>query len=225
LQTSRQSLSGYSWPSQANYWLLDPFDQGAGAPPVTEFDDNVSKFVLNAGVIYYYNRNRNYLLYNYSAFSGISVRNINRPVNGVFQDDEDARDQIEYTYHGAIEFNFKNLFIIPTAYARFYFPKYYQINVGFYLTYALNASRSFSIDSRGLELFMGSWYRLQDSFIFVGGITHDNYSITLSYDLNDTFFSADDLSNTSWLQPSFEISLRYNLNRSNNIRNISNPLF
>ena len=61
------NFSSLSWGSQYNPFF--GFDETLPAP-VTEFDDQKGSIVVNAGIMYYYNPNRNYLLYRYSAFSG-----------------------------------------------------------------------------------------------------------------------------------------------------------
>lgn len=221
-ETISINFSDLQWGSQYSPFLRTGFDDTAPSP-VSEYDSRTSHLIINAGVMYYYNRNRNYLLYNYSAFSGISVTNANRPDKSLNRDGV-FKSPLLYKYHGAFEFNFKRMFLIPTTMIQYYSGNF-QYNFGSYLTYATNASRGFSLDSRGLELVAGAWYRLKDSFIVILGISHDNYAINVSYDFNSTIFYPDQINDNLLQNPAFEISIKYTRNKSSKLRKVSNPLF
>jgi type IX secretion system PorP/SprF family membrane protein len=224
-ETYDVSLSNLSWGSQYSPFLGDGFDP-TRPTPITDYDNRTSHVSVNAGIMYMYNRERNYLLYNYSAFSGISVTNVNRPDVSVNKNGE-FRTPIQLIYHGAFEFQMKRMFIIPSALVR-YVAGNDQYNLGTYLTYATSSSRGFSLDSRGLELVFGTWYRLRDSFTFIAGVNHDNYSVNISYDLNsNVFFTESSLApvDNLLLNPAFEISITYTRSRDSRLRKVSNPLF
>lgn len=217
------SPSKFKWGSQSSPYLrggVDPTISG----PVTEFDKRSMYYVANAGVVYFYNRDRNYLLYKYSAFSGLSVTNLNRPDKSLNKDNTYIAP-ILFKYHGSLEVKLGGLYVMPSILA-LYSSLDFQFNGGAYISYPTEINRGFSLDSRGLELIMGTWYRFRDSFIFILGFNNDQMGARVSYDLNSKLFinqDVQDLPNAS--QPAFEISLQYNLNRSNRLRNVSNPLF
>ena len=72
----RLEFSNLAWGSQYNEYF--GFDDTLPAP-VDEFDAQKENMILNAGIMYYYNPARNYLLYQYSGFFGVSATNLNRP--------------------------------------------------------------------------------------------------------------------------------------------------
>lgn len=224
-ETYDVSLSNLRWGSQYSAFLGDGFDPTSPSP-VTDYDNRTSHVAVNAGIMYFYNRERNYLLYNYSAFSGITVSNVNRPDVSVNKNGE-FRAPILAKYHGAFEFQLKKLFVIPAAMVRYYASNF-QYNLGTYFAYSTSSGRGFSLDSRGLELVFGTWYRLKDSFTFIAGVNHDSYSINLSYDLNsNVFFTESSLgpNESLLLNPAFEISITYTRSRDSRLRKVSNPLF
>ena len=221
-ETISSSFSSLRWGSQYSPYLFTGFDDTA-PDPVNDYDTRTSHLIVNAGIMYYYNRNRNYLLYNYSAFSGISVSNANRPDKSLNRDGE-FKSPLLYKYHGAFEFNFNRIFVIPTAMVQMY-ANNFQYNIGSYITYATNASRGFSLDNRGLELVAGAWYRVRDSFIVILGISHDNYAVNVSYDFNSTLFYPEQIQQNQLQNAAFEISIKYTRNKSSKLRKVSNPLF
>ncbi len=216
------TFSELSWASQYSPYISSGYDSSLPIP-VTEFDERSSSIVANAGIIYFYNRERNYLLYRYSAFSGLSVTNINRPDKSLNKDNQYI-PPILYKYHGSMEFKLGSLYLMPSILALFHASDF-LFNGGFYVSYPTEINRGFSLDSRGLELILGTWYRFRDSFIFILGFNNDQVGARISYDLNTQILAnqANDLRGIQ--QPAFEISLQYNLNRSSRLRKVSNPLF
>jgi type IX secretion system PorP/SprF family membrane protein len=216
------SFSDLRWGSQYNPYIISGQDDQIPAP-VTEFDQRANNFVVNAGIIYYYNRQRNYLLYNYSAFSGISVNNINRPDKSLNKDGEFIQPML-FKYHGALEFKMGRAYLMPSVLA-IYQARNFQFNGGAYISVPTNRSLSFSLDSRGLEILAGVWYRFKDSFIFILGFNDDQMGARVSYDLNSMLFAQEIVSGNDLIQPAFEVSFQYNFNSSKRIRKVSNPLF
>ena len=209
------NFSKLTWGSQYNAFY--GFDDSLPIP-VTEFNEQQQNFVVNAGVMYYYNPERNYLLHNYSAFVGFSATNLNRP-NTSFTIESENPEPMLWKYNGGIEFKFNKLFVTPSL-LYLYIRHNQQFNAGLNLSYVPNAER---YRAKGTQLLFGSWYRLRDSFIFMGGIKFSSLTVRVSYDMNSTLFVPE--KGVDLAQNSMEISIQYSLSKNLDIRKISNPLF
>lgn len=209
------NFSELAWGSQYNPFF--GFDDTLPIP-VTEFDDRKGTLVANAGIMYYYNPDRNYLLYGYSAFSGISATNLNRP-NKSFNLDSGSPEPMLIKYNGGIEAKFNKLYFTPSL-LFLYLRGNYQFNAGLNVAYAPKAGR---YRARGNQLLFGTWYRFRDSFIFMGGVRLSSLAIRVSYDLNSNLFVAQKA--IDFAQNSFEISIQYHISNNDGYRKISNPLF
>ena len=209
------SFSNLTWGSQYNAFF--GFDDTLSGP-VTEFDEQQQNPVFNAGIMYYYNPERNYLLHKYSAFFGISATNLNRP-NTSFTISSEDTPPILFKYNGGIEFKFRKMFVTPSL-LYLYIRQNQQFNAGLNMAYVPNADR---YRARGSQLLFGVWYRLRDSFIFMGGVKVQSLTVRVSYDMNSTLFVPQ--KGVDLAQNSFEISLQYSLSKNLGSRKISNPLF
>ena len=209
------NFSSLAWGSQYNPFF--GFDDTLPIP-VTEFDGQKGTVIVNAGIMYYYNPTRNYLLYRYSAFSGFSATNVNRP-NKSFSVNEKSPEPMLLKYNGGVEIKFNKLYVTPSL-LFLYLRQNFQFNAGLNFAYSPNAQR---YRSRGNQVLFGAWYRVRDSFIFMGGIKFSSMAIRVSYDLNSDLFVQERTVDTS--QPSFEISIQYHISKSSGYRKVSNPLF
>ncbi len=209
------NFSNLTWGSQYNSFY--GFDDSLPIP-VTEFNEQQQNMVVNAGIMYYYNPERNYLLHNYSAFVGISATNLNRP-NTSFTIDSESTEPMMLKYNGGIEFKFKKLFVTPSL-LYLYLRQNQQFNAGLNMAYVPNAEQ---YRARGTQLLFGAWYRLRDSFIFMGGVKVNALTVRVSYDMNSTLFVPE--KGVDLAQNSMEISIQYSLSKNLDIRKISNPLF
>ncbi len=209
------NFSKLSWGSQYNAFY--GFDDSLPIP-VTEFDEQQQNAVINAGIMYYYNPERNYLLHKYSAFVGMSATNLNRP-NTSFTINSENNPPILLKYNGGIEFKLQKLFVTPSL-LYLYIRQNQQFNAGLNMAYVPNADR---YRARGSQLLFGVWYRLRDSFIFMGGVKVSTLTVRVSYDMNSNLFVP--LKGIDLAQNSFEISIQYSLSKNLGSRKISNPLF
>ncbi|MEO9871469.1 PorP/SprF family type IX secretion system membrane protein [Ekhidna sp.] len=214
-ETRRLNFSNLTWGSQYN--IFYGFDNTL-AGPVTEFDDQQQNIVLNAGIMYYYNPERNYLLHKYSAFIGMSATNLNRP-NTSFTIDSESREPMLLKYNGGIEFKLNKLFVTPSL-LYLYLRRNQQFNAGLNMAYVPNAER---YRASGTQLLFGTWYRFRDSFIFMGGVKVNSLTVRVSYDLNSTLFVPE--KGVDLAQNSMEISIQYSLSKNRGLRKASNPLF
>ncbi|WP_258102494.1 PorP/SprF family type IX secretion system membrane protein [Marinoscillum sp. MHG1-6] len=186
--------------------------------PVDEFNTTSNHLIVNAGAMYYYNRERNFTLYNYSAFSGFSVTNLNQPYKS-FSRLERSRAPMLYKYHGGIEFKRRKFNILPNILLQ-YQRRNYNFDGGLYAWYSLREN-TFGT-GKDIKVVAGTWYRLRDSYIFLIGINYNAFSMKVSYDLNSTLFSDDQV---RYSNNHVELSMQYTISKERRIRKISNPLF
>lgn len=214
-ETRRQSFSDLNWGSQYNPFF--GYDDTLPTP-VTEFDTSIGVAVVNAGIMYYYNPERNYLLYSYSAFSGFSVTNLNGP-NKSFNVQSSSPEPRRWKYNGGVEIKINKLYTTPSL-LFLYQGGSVQFNTGLHFAYVPKADR---YKARGSQLLVGTWYRFKDSFIFMGGVKFSSMAIRASYDLNTKLFAQN--IDVQIAQPAFEISIQYSLSKNQGYRRVSNPLF
>lgn len=209
------NFSQLRWGSQYNAFY--GFDDSLPIP-ITEFDEQQQNLVVNAGFMYYFNPTRNYLVHNYSAFVGISATNLNRP-NTSFTVDSESAAPILLKYNGGIEYKFNKLFVTPSL-LYLYLQNNHQFNAGLNMAYNPDAK---DFEANGTQLLFGVWYRLRDSFIFMGGVKVKSLAVRVSYDLNTNLFVPDSDLNLS--RNSMEISIQYSFMKKTYTKKASNPLF
>ncbi|HCX22785.1 MAG: hypothetical protein CMB80_08255 [Flammeovirgaceae bacterium] len=215
MESYRVNFSDLRWGSSYNpYYGYDD----SMATPVTEFDDETTHAIVNAGVMYYYNRQRNFTLYNYSAFSGFAITNINRPQKS-FVKDGSSKAPLLYKYHGGFEFKVRKFNILPNILIQ-YQTRNYTADGGIYTWYSFHENNFGT--GHDIKLVAGAWYRLRDSFIFLAGLNYNSFSVKASYDLNSNLFYDDEV---EYSRNHFELSLQYVLRKESRVRKISNPLF
>ena len=219
----RRSLdfSQLTWGSQ---WA--PFAGDAGFDPtipvdVSQFEDNKTVAVINAGIMYQYNPEKDYLLYSISFFSGIAATNINQP-NISFNPDDPSKQPLQLKYHGGFEYVLNGRYHLSPNVLLAYTNGNIQTNIGSYLSIDFKSDQIQSFEDN-IRLVGGIWYRLRDSFIFLVGISKQKYRLGFSYDLNKGFLGDKNRLNT--LQPAFELSLNYTLKSRSGSGRFSNPLF
>ncbi|MCP4459453.1 MAG: type IX secretion system membrane protein PorP/SprF [Cytophagales bacterium] len=216
-ESRSSSYSGLVWGSQYNPFV-GGYDFASDPTAGVEFGERQSNLIVNAGIMYYYNPERNYLLYSYSAFSGFSATNLNKPNRSFVSQSEDKAAML-LKYNGGLEMKFNKIFVTPSLLIQ-YLQKNYQFNAGVLISYSPAASRYQAI---GPQLLIGTWYRYRDSFILMGGVKVKSLVFRASYDLNTQLFFAD--KNVEFGKNSFEISVQYALTGDQGIRKVSNPLF
>lgn len=214
-EVRKLNFSNLSWGSQYNDFF--GYDNTLSAP-VSTFNDQQQNMVFNAGFMYYYNPQRDYLVHKFSAFFGISATNLNRP-NTSFIVDATNRAPMLLKYNGGIEFKANKLFVTPSL-LYFYIRETQQFNAGLNMAYVPNADE---YSAKGTQLLFGTWYRLRDAFVFMGGIRVNQLTVRASYDTNSNWFISE--KRVDLAQNSMEISLQYSFSGKTDIRKASNPLF
>lgn len=173
---------------------------------------------FNFGVIYSAFDNENRYVRDKSLLLGLSVDNLNR-ANVSIEGLEGARKSLLFKAFGSSKLNIApRWYIHPSAYV-LYSQGSSQINTGVYFSTLVSSPKS----NTAVNLQIGSWYRLEDSIIVLAGFEIDNIKIGFSFDLNTKSFDINDQLGANL--PTYEVSLTYNLDLSNPLRNISSPIF
>lgn len=218
----RRSLdfSELTWGTQYTPFLDAGFDPSiAGSSSL--FEDNKMVAVINAGVMYQYNPQKDYLLYSISFFSGFAASNINQP-NVSFTTDQTSKEPLQLKYHGGFEYVMNGRYHLSPNLLVKYQNGSIQTNVGSYISIDFKSEQIQSFEDN-IRIVGGIWYRLRDSFIFLVGMSKQKYRLGFSYDLNKSLIGAKERLET--LQPAFELSLNYTLKSRQGSGRFSNPLF
>ncbi|WP_421762828.1 PorP/SprF family type IX secretion system membrane protein [Ekhidna sp.] len=206
--------SRLEWGSQFNqFWGFDNRFAGesVGSSPILYP-------TFNFGVIYTAYDNENRYVRDKSLLLGISVDNLNRP-NVKFDGFEGSRKSFLLKAFGSAKLPLSpRWYIHPSTYV-LYSQGQQQINAGVYFTTFVSSARA----NTAVQLQIGSWYRLEDSIIVLTGFEINNLRLGFSFDLNTQSFDIN--SESGGNLPTYEISLTYNLDLSNPLRNISSPIF
>lgn len=174
--------------------------------------------VFNVGVIFSSFDNDNPLVRDQSILVGVSVDNLNEPT--VAQEGFGVTERKRlFKGFGSAKFELAPRFSVhPSAYVLFSSGES-QINGGLYISSLVSAPRAFN----ALLLQIGTWYRLNDSIIVLGGFQLNNLRLGVSLDLNAQSFDINKALDRNL--PSYEISLTYNLDLSDPLRHVSSPIF
>lgn len=212
------------WGSQYNPYLNGSFDRNLPVPFLDGFTQSPGYPIVNFGAMYYWNIERNFHTYRYSAFSGFTVNNINQPKSSFLSVDEEATINMFYKYHGGFEFRFRSFDFLPTILGT-YTNGVIRFNAGGTIAYDLQDTKRFVSSNNGMKLAFGIWHKWKDSFIFYGGFRSASLNIGLSYDLSTKEFIDDsDLINFG---AATELTLQYFFvkNSKKSRRSSANPLF
>lgn len=203
-----------TWGSQFNRYI--GFDDTKGGEALGA--NPVLYPTFNFGVIYSSFDNENRYIRDRSLLLGLSVDNLNR-ANVSIDGLEGARKSLLFKAFGSSKFNLApRWYIHPSAYV-LYSQGSSQINTGLYFSSLISSPKS----NTSVTLQFGSWYRFEDSIIALAGFEIDNLKIGFSFDLNTQSFDINDQLGANL--PTYEVSLTYNLDLSNPLRNISSPIF
>jgi type IX secretion system PorP/SprF family membrane protein len=209
--------SHLQWGSQFNE--LVGFDPGI-SPSLGQLNERISYPAFSTGIAWHHRAKE--VLYpgnnkrKYSGFIGLSVANLNRPNTAHFSAYTSKAPSI-YTAHGGVEHQVRN---IQLSYQALWIKagNAYHINLGAYITYALNNSRHPNFSS--LSLLLGSWYRVQDAFVLSMGLQAKKFSTVVSYDFNKKVNAADNTLSGG----AYEVSVSYRIPGKINNKQYGIPL-
>jgi type IX secretion system PorP/SprF family membrane protein len=212
LTQQRINFDALEWSSQYN--------------PISGYDDtrsgetaNVNSQILNplitVGVMWYYTTRGRMSTRNASVFSGVSVANLVRPPG--FVEDTKGTASILYKLHGGFVTMRKLKYEISPNYLIQYQNSSFQVNVGTYFSYFLQPPRLHH--SKTKKVTVGTWYRLQDAFIFSTGFSNTTWNFGFSYDTN-----VSSMGRNLGIANAYEVSLAYKIIVNKGFKRFSSPL-
>jgi type IX secretion system PorP/SprF family membrane protein len=171
-------FSNLEWGEQFNPFVgFDP----TVAPTEATIKPNVLYPDVTVGAMYYFNPEKSYLFTGMSGYSGLVLSHITFP-NESLVEGQVARLPLLIKYHGGIEIHVSNRINVSPNILYLSQFRHTQTNAGFYLSYLLTDAPIGTFSKT--EVIFGTWYRLDDSFIFSFGIDNDSYTLGFSYDMN-----------------------------------------
>lgn len=175
-------FSQLQWGSQYNP-AAGNFD-----PTLTANEPDINNQVFmpdfSAGAMYFYNPSNNWLRSSSSAYLGMAVYHLTQPNESMFQDEVRPLPRL-VKLHGGMSFHMNDRVNLAPSVLFMRQADNNQLNTGGYLEYRLfrgpYGPAGFLTDT---DVILGTWYRLQDSFIFTMGLSNKNLTLGFSYDLN-----------------------------------------
>jgi type IX secretion system PorP/SprF family membrane protein len=169
---------------------------------------------FGGGVMYYFNPNRDYEEKGASFYAGISAFHLTQPNESMIKSGSNKLPMLIKSHLG-FEWNISPKFNLSPNVLIARQNNLTQVNAGAYLTFLFGKEGSKVAPS---FLLLGSWYRLEDSFIFSAGLGSGNYTLGFSYDLNNS-----SLRYNSKGTGAYEVSLKVQLGSTKKVK-IYNPL-
>jgi type IX secretion system PorP/SprF family membrane protein len=211
---TRISLNGLQWGSQYNPYI--GFDNSQNPEDIGKLSSYHP--VFNFGVLYSAIDNPNAMFRDRSFTVGLSADNLNTPKSrfgGLYLTD----NPIMFKLVSNAKFILAPKTFIHPSLLTVFSSQSYQVNLGTYLSHQINSTMS----DVALTLQVGTWYRLLDSFIVLGGMKINDFTVGASYDLNTNTYGSNEI--YGQIAPSFEISLGYDFNFRNNPFKVNSPIF
>jgi type IX secretion system PorP/SprF family membrane protein len=200
------------------FWGSYYNDLGYTNPPyITESGVSSSLLVPDAslGVMWSFNPSRNYFRSGLSGYLGATAAHINRP-NESLVEGYSTPMPMTIRAHGGLEFHVNSKMNVGPSFLFATQGGASQINAGGYLHYRI-IDNPFSPLANS-DLIIGTFYRLQDAFIFSTGITNNKLTLGLSYDMN-----ASSLKTNTNARGAYEITLTYRNARDKKRKRFDTP--
>lgn len=196
-----------TWGSQ-----YDPFFgyNSSIVPTINNITQTTMYPVVNAGITIFHNSQK--INHGVSSYLGFAVSNLNRPNESMIQN---ARAELPLLLklNGGLDIAVSERFTISPNVLWMQQNSISQINAGLYASYSL------STDEKPIIATLGTWYRIQDSFIGMIGLSKDKLTFGFSYDVNSST-----LRYATHGQGAYEVSLTYRVPKIKGLRRFATPL-
>jgi len=204
------------WPSQITYQGFDH-----SIVPSEQYGERVSYVSFNAGALWSYDsRNRRRDIHNdYRLQLGASVANLNEPEQSLIEGQNNNLPML-YKVHGGGIFELNEDVRIAPDFLVMMQNQHFQYNVGTSLSYTTAGKGGTKFENNGISMRLGTWYRVQDSFVFLVGASNENFDAAVSYDINASPDRAGIRS-----QGALELSVAFKIQRDNSLKKIETPLY
>lgn len=205
-----------NWPSQITY---SGFDHSI--VPAEQYGDRVNFVSFNAGAMWSYDsRNKRRNVHNdYRLQLGVSVANLNKPDHSLIAGQFNKLPML-YKAHGGGIFEVNEDIRIAPDFLVMMQNQDFQYNIGTSVSYTTVGKSGTKFENNGISMRLGTWYRMQDAFVFLIGASNENFDAAVSYDINASQDRADIRS-----QGALELSVAFKILRDNNLKKIETPLY
>ncbi|HTF80104.1 MAG TPA: PorP/SprF family type IX secretion system membrane protein [Cytophagales bacterium] len=207
-------FNNLQWGSQYNSFV--GFDANVNPNETTLLSTKIYPDI-SGGIMWYYNKNKDYEESKWSAYLGASGYHLNQPNESLAQGSM-HRLPILLRGHGGLEFKMgpRVTFSPNVLYA--YQKSQSQINAGAYLGFRLFDNAN-ALTSNG-RFMLGGWCRIKDAYVGSVAFATDSYQIGLSYDMNSS-----DLRYKTRGRGAYEISLVVRKIKNKQLERFSTPRF
>ena len=134
------------------------------------------EYFYNSGVLEDY-----FKRFDFDAYSGIAVYNVNRPNQSFFEDSE-ARLPLIIKYNAGLKYRVSKRFALFPTVLWEHQNLNNQVNIGMYAN--VRTILTEEVNKKAVNIIVGSWYRVGDSFITTLGFTVYDFKFAISYDVN-----------------------------------------
>ncbi len=174
------NMNNLEWGSQFNPYV--GLDKSMSAD-ISALSNNRMMFDLNAGIFYAYNPLNNYKTTGTTYYSGLAFSHINTPNESMI---EGIRNTLPVLlkYHGGFSTHFTEKFSLSPNVLVMSQKDILQVNAGLYATYRMIGATGSPFANT--DVIFGTWYRLNDAFIFNTGFGNESFTLGFSYDVNSS---------------------------------------
>ena len=170
---------------------------------------------FSAGIMYYYNYQQDYKQRKISGFVGGSVYHLNTP-NESFVPGAGSTLPRLFKAHGGLTVPVGDKMSIAPNLLYMNQHRNDHVNLGLYLSYQVFGSTNNILEEA--EVILGTWYRLEDSFIFSVGMHQKAWTLGFSYDYNNS-----SLRHETRGQGAYEVSLQIRRVKEKSLKRNSTP--
>ncbi len=172
---------------------------------------------ISGGLMWYYNKDKDYEESKWSAYLGASGYHLNQPNESLAKGTVYKLPML-LRGHGGLEFKLGDRITLSPNVLYAYQKSQSQINAGMYLGFKMfNQAEGLVANGRFL---LGGWYRVQDAYIASVAFSTNSYQIGLSYDMN-----ASDLRYKTKGRGAYELSLVVRKIKNKQMERFSTPRF
>lgn len=192
----------FNWGSQYS------LDFGYDPSVISSVDDALNDFShfpsFGFGIQYFYKSGvlEDYFKrFDFDAYTGIAFYNVNRP-NQSFFDNKEARLPLVIKYNAGLKYHATKRYALYPTLLWEHQNLNNQVNLGMYANVRTSLTEEVAKDV--VNILVGVWYRVGDSFITSVGCTYYDFKFAISYDFNATNFSYNNRG-----KGATEVSLKY----------------
>ena len=177
---TRVDFGQLNWPSQLRY---NGFT--GGSIPFENYQNQINRLGINTGFLWCYDQTRNPLSQAtpMRLYAGLALSNINEPELGLVAQSDNTL-QMGYTIQAGGEFLVSDRLSVSPDFLATWQNPFFTFQAGSYLTYHTQVSTPSNPVPSDFKLLAGTWYREEQSLVFLVGLGGRKWQTALSYDAN-----------------------------------------